>query len=410
MHIANTTRKGVLFFALVATLFGSSVLAKPPAPPPPIVAPYTIEFLGTLGGTRLTSPYGINNHGDVVGMADSGILIPAATETWYHAFLNVDDGDGNRVMIDLQDRFEDEGLIAPFNYQTGSGFQITSASDINDAGQILLKGAQYGPGWSARTIFRYTPGSIDEFGGLIPPRLNRCNTWISISSSQWISSRYPHDLEAINDSGVCAGTALYNSDENQRHVSVWTGETGYGQTVDLGQLNGKSTTALDLNDSGQLCGYATGSNAWRYTVGVGFENLGTLRNNSTTTASSLNNSGQVTGTCTLSNFTFRAFRYTDGLGMEDIGTLGGANNLGGDSINNYGDVVGRAQNSKGYMRLYLFTDTLGMIDLETQITNRAAPAKSGDFEKARVNDNGHVCGYSQSQGAFLLTPVNPLPR
>jgi probable HAF family extracellular repeat protein len=79
--------------------------------------------LGSLGGS--SQAYGINDRGDIVGESS---LCPDCRGA--HAFL---DRDG--LMIDLNDVFSPE-----------SGWVLTQAADINDAGQIV--GAGYKDGES----------------------------------------------------------------------------------------------------------------------------------------------------------------------------------------------------------------------------------------------------------------------
>jgi hypothetical protein len=92
--------------------------------------PYTIIWLGALGG-NYSVPEGMNNDGDVVGHAETDIpwlfVDPETGQNvegiWRHGFLNIDDG-GSRSMIDLQDKFEVEGLIPLFDYLNIEGWYV----------------------------------------------------------------------------------------------------------------------------------------------------------------------------------------------------------------------------------------------------------------------------------------------
>src|SRR5256885_1364825 len=125
-------------------------------------------------------------------------------------------------------------------------------------------------------------------------------------------------------------------------TSVWCIAQTYSIT-DLGTLGGSSSGAKAVNASGQVTGYAFGSNGvsnvFRYSSGH-MTNLGTL-GGTVAIGNGINASGQVAGYST-NNVTYRAFisngnqltdlcdlrgRPSGGYGIHDLGQVGGASYL-----------------------------------------------------------------------------------
>ncbi|NOT13701.1 MAG: HYR domain-containing protein [Methylococcaceae bacterium] len=116
--------------------------------------------------------------------------------------------------------------------------------------------------------------------------------------------------------------------------------------TDLGTLTGNYSHGLNVNDVGQVAGFAyTPSNAAVRAAlglnGIAMQDLGTLGGNHSISLD-INATGQQAGTSyTMGDLTTRAFRYAIG-GQTDLGTLGGSNSRG-VGINDNGDVVGASQ-------------------------------------------------------------------
>jgi len=188
------------------------------------------------------------------------------------------------------------------------------------------------------------------------------------------------------------------------------GFTASGQTyryavVDLGILDDTMVSEAEgMSALGHVAGTSwQGGNyrAFRYTDGVGMEDLGTLASpfDWGSLGQAINGSGQVTG------YSYRvegstlyphAFRYTDGVGMEDLGTLGGDSSRG-LAINDAGQVVGNSRITPGDSATHAFryTDGVGMEDLGV--------LWEGSFTSAEdINNLGQVVGRS-GQGAFRYT-------
>jgi probable HAF family extracellular repeat protein len=376
---------------------------------------YEITLLGTLGGDE-SVPKGMNNHSEVVGYSETdrpySFVDPETDElvegSWRHGFLYADLGDGPQ-MHDLQDLFEDQGIVDPFDYEGIEGWYVQSAQDINDSGQIVGKMAHIQwvtvaggsrPKQTETMVFRYTPGSaqpLEELTGL--------------------PGGQGFIVEAMSNVGEVVG---YAADEaGMYHAVVWTQA---GAPTDLGIFADRNTYAFDVNDAGEVCG---GNNfryhAWRHTPGIGFEDLGVgfKKRNASSAAHSINNLGQVAGESGDGQFTVEAFRYTDGVGLQRLGTLGGTssycNHTG--TINNAGDVVGYSNTFSGNLHVFLYTDEHGMADLEAAIVNLPEDLSGQIRRWLQVNDAGAVCGgagdgfatqpslQGRTYEAFLLTPI-----
>lgn len=411
---------------LLPILIGSAALAVPPsgkgggkgggggdgAAVYPI--DYEITLLGTLGG-RASVPKGLNNDNEVVGYSQTNreysFLNPETGQQvegfWRHGFLYADLG-GGAEMHDLQDLFEAQGIIAPFDYISIEGWYVQAAHGINDSGQIIGKmvhiewvtvpgGSK--PAGTETMFFRYTPGSTPQLEALT-----------GLPGGQGFT------VESISNAGEVVGYA--DDEAGIHHAVVWTQA---GAPTDLGIFADRITLAFDINDAGQVCGLTNFHyRGWRHTPGVGFEDLGVgfKKRNASSAAHAINNFGQVAGQSSDGQFTSEAFRYTDGVGLKNLGTLGGTSSYCSQSgsINNAGDVVGYSNTSSGSMHVFLYTDEHGMADLEAAVVNLPADVVGQLRGWLQVNDAGVVCGgagdgsasqpslLGHTYEAFILTP------
>jgi probable HAF family extracellular repeat protein len=155
--------------------------------------------------------------------------------------------------------------------------------------------------------------------------------------------------------------------------------------TDLGTLGGQSSGALALNNSGQVVGYAYGTNgnahAFLWSQATGMLDLGLLHPQDTSSyGNAVNNSGEVAG----SSGEF-AFLWTPKGRMVDLGSLGGTPTIA-YGINNSDQVVGDGVTTDGQTHAFLWTSASGMQDLGTL---------GGNFSVAlAVNDAGEVVGES----------------
>ena len=131
--------------------------------------------------------------------------------------------------------------------------------------------------------------------------------------------------------------------------------------------------------------------------------LGTLGGNSSY-AKDINNSGQVVGFAGNANGKTRAFLYEDG-NMTDLGTLG-KNASRAYGINDSGQVVGYTETANGLPHHAFIYEAGTMTDLNSLLP----PSPEWDYiERAdSINDNGQIVGrglVNGKQHAFLMTPI-----
>jgi probable HAF family extracellular repeat protein len=282
------------------------------------------------------------------------------------------------------------------------------AEAVNDLGQIVGEGLLDGEGAG----FRYTPGYDD--GG----------TWVPAV----VEAMGLHDGDAttidsigafgINNFGDVTGDYNFhdaNSNLIAQGVFLYTDEAG---TIDLGQMTGYHTYAVDINDNMEIVGRAHDGNlfhAFHWTAAGGFEDLGYFKacgGNGGGQAAAINEFGGIVGDatagCKPGGIRAHAFRYSAAGGMMDLGTFGGDMSNAND-LNDGGVVVGTAQTRDGTYQSYIDADEFGMIALTPLIVNPTADYASASPH--RINNAGQICatGYSGpgpiNAQAILLTPI-----
>src|SRR3954465_5492707 len=113
---------------------------------------------------------------------------------------------------------------------------------------------------------------------------------------------------------------------------------------DLGNFGGVVPTVSGVNASGQVPGNVAsgeaGSQAVRYTNGLGWQALPGLDSALMSVATGINASGDIVGYRFTAAGEMRGFRYRDGLGVEDIAPLPGGSFTQAFGIGPSGIVVG----------------------------------------------------------------------
>ena len=202
---------------------------------------------------------------------------------------------------------------------------------------------------------------------------------------------------AINDFGQVVGQA--ETDSLETHAFSWTAAGGM---VDLG-VAGTQSGAMDVSNSGAVIVRRTTFptvSSYVWTAPGSIVELGSLGGGSTV-ATAINDSGAVVGDSTTASGARHPFLWTPTDGMLDLGSLGGAFATATD-INNAGEVVGRADIPGGDQHAFYWSATTGpIIDL---------PTLGGDeTEAAAINESGQVVGYgnlapnSNDEHAFIWT-------
>jgi probable HAF family extracellular repeat protein len=326
---------------------------------------YTVSELSDAG-----VPCRLNNLGDVAGRAGDSPLGETRATVWNH------------------------GRLRPRNLGDLDGGEYSSASGINDAGEVA------GAANIARSIVPFV--STPAGGHRRIPLLAGDNCGQAFG---------------INKDGHVVG---YSSGPKGRRAFLWTRSA---DVRNLGVLpGGNYSTACDINDLDEVAGTsasAVGHRAVLWTKTGDVQDLGTLPGDTSSEASAISNNGDVVG-YSKGPRGMRAFLWTQATGMLDLGALAGGNSSQALGINDMGAVVGSSTSSSGD-RAFIWTRQAGMRDL-----NSAAfvPFRVVFVEAHAINNAGQVLvmgvpmheSHSSGEAApqcapappssYLLTPVS----
>ena len=263
------------------------------------------------------------------------------------------------------------------------------ASGINDSNRVV--GYSRNASGTKRG-FLWTPGGTDGVAG--NPQMKELGTFGGLES----------EAGDINNSGQIAGYAQTSSRD---HAFLYSGGTmiDIGASLPSGMGN---SYAYSLNEAGRIAGtgYNNGWTSWHafYYDGVNTIDLGTFGGQNSS-ALSINNSNVIVGYYTLSGGFDHAFRYALG-SMTDLGTLGGDYSYA-NGINNSNVVVGGSYTNPSNTVFHAFIwATNVMKDLNTLLD--ATGAGWTLMEARAINDAGWIVGTGTRSGAtrgFLLTPL-----
>ena len=347
---------------LAVTAVALAAVSAPATPPPPH---YSVTDMGSLGGDESVA-YAINDRGQIVGGADTGVR---GKDGEYDTYVFLWENGAKRKLNALPGR----------HYY---------AAGINDRGQVV--GAYSArPESGSFTPFLYANGKLRLLGAL--PRNGGA---LAISEAYAIS-------RAGQIVGISNGQAF-----------LWRG----------GKLRGlpmpphfTTTTAYAINGRGQVAGSGVGpggtflrSHALLWQQGKAID-LGTLPGFGDTEAHGINARGQIVGWANQrragGSSVFRAFLWQDGR-MRDLGTFPGARDTHANAINDRGEVVGRFVG-----RVVRKSNERATLWHGGRIYNLNAlmPKGSGWVleEALAINDHGWIIGNGKHKGvahAFLLRP------
>jgi probable HAF family extracellular repeat protein len=182
------------------------------------------------------------------------------------------------------------------------------------------------------------------------------------------------------------------------------GPTRY-EIIELGDLGGNATFALDLNERGQVTGNSRTSTTTLPLLGFAWTDgemteIGTLPgSNAFSRGYAINNRGVIVGES--GNDRPRAFRWEDG-DLTDLGHLGGGSAVA-HGINDAELVVGASSNGQT-SRPFLW-DRGQMRDLGTVAGGDGTPGRAWD-----VNARGDVVGTSRATGTTSQATLWPGPN
>ncbi len=324
---------------------------------------YNVTDLGTLGGSY-SQAYGINNNGQVVGTSATGQFGGGG------AVCNIGQCSLNYAFLWTS------GTITSLGLPKGANAVDSVGYGINNNSQVV--GNYNYPGYYSAS-FLYSGGRM---AGL----------------SENFGSAY-----GINSTGQIVGDFSTAGAFGPFHAFSHTG----GVTTDLGTLGGPNSTALGINDGGQIVGWASlpGNlviHAFLYRAGV-MRDLGTL-GGASSQASGINNSGQVVGWANTASGPQHAFLYNAAV-LADLGTLGGAASQA-DAINKNADIVGWANTADGTQHAVLWRGGT-VIDLNSLVSLSQGVSL---LESTGINDLGQIVANGSDGRAYLLTPFSgPTP-
>jgi len=224
---------------------------------------YTVSELSAAG-----VPCRLNNLGDVAGKAADSPSGESRAAIWNH------------------------GSLRPMNFGSLGDGEYSSASGINDAGEVA---------GAANIAMAIVPFVWTSTGGLRRiPLLPGDNCGQALG---------------INQYGHVAG---YSSGPNGRKAFLWTRSAG---VHNLGVLpGGNYSRACDINDLDEVAGTsasAAGDRAFLWNKTGNMRDLGTLPGDTSSEGSAINNNGDVVG-YSKGPQGMRVFLWTQATGMQDL--------------------------------------------------------------------------------------------
>ena len=258
---------------------------------------YVSTDLGTLPGGEESAAVGINDHGQIIGWSYKQFTMSAVVwDKVGNKYIQTDLGSGSLYSINNNgqiagDKYSIDGKTVPVIWNKGRGKYVsttlgiykelsTSASDINNRGQVIGTGNVIGAG-----VYHSDAIMWNKVRNAYAP---------IVMSPGYTFSTFP---KKINDNGQTIGIKYTKYQSSPSYAVIWD---NIGSAYTMTDLPGGVSNAYDINNNGQIIGvidsWATGvyiSNAVIWNKVRGKYVLTTLESN--TEASGINNNGQIVG-------------------------------------------------------------------------------------------------------------------
>ena len=220
------------------------------------------------------------------------------------------------------------------NFTLGGPEAVSQALALNERGQAvgLSTIGPDTPEGQPHHAFLFHNGIITDLGTLPGHRLSAASD--------------------INERGQIVGVSVEElpSGERTPHAVLWDD----GNIVDLGTLGGQDSSAMAINNRGQIIGFSTNAagqlRAFLWQNGV-MVDIGTLGGN-TSVPHAINKRGQIIGSSDTADGMRRGFVWEDGV-MTDLGSFGGSS-TSPLAINDHGQIIGQGSTEFGQSRPFLW--------------------------------------------------------
>jgi probable HAF family extracellular repeat protein len=359
-----------------------------------------VTDLGSLPGGFSSYASSINDHGEIVGYSQNGLIDPltlypeGTAVLWKNGIINLGALGGNQSVANaVNDRGQVVGaalnaILDPF---------ANSPLPCNGCGPF---GAYFlfVPTATETHAFLWHGGKMQDLGTLGGP---------------------DSTAVVVNDSGEIAGQSFINFSANPSGVPTvdpffWEN----GEMVDIGTLGGTFGFANWMNNRGQVVGTSNlagdlAHHAFLWDKEQGLKDLGTLEGYSTASiAYWINDAGEIVGESDSLNAsgTLTASRpvlWKDGV-MTDLGTVAGDTCSAALSINSRGQIVGFGSADCDHEDHGFLSENGGpIIDLNALVI---ADSDVALIEAIFVNDRGEIAGRGKlangDEHALVLIPCD----
>lgn len=292
---------------------------------------YRVQFLESVGGNN-SYARDINNNLEIVGYSDTSVQTQHATlwTNFQPTALQTLGGSNSQA-----NAINENGSIA--------GWSVNNQNDARVAQWNQFKVA-LDLGSLNNTGSRNT--NLNNIGTVVGNDGTHATIFSNVGSSKSLPNIYGSfsNAMAINDKNEIVGAFVDNS-KGAYYAGVWVDST----LVNLGSLGGNGSWAFDINESGQIAGWARRSDGYVH-------------------ASTWNNSQ-----------------------IKDLGTLGGDFSFA-YGINNHGQVVGMSSKVGVFDTFATLWDGTSIINLNDYLNNEYAQEGWTLTQAREINDLGWIVG------------------